>query len=388
MQERAFFNMKGYFFFIYFGLGGLFPLLTVYLQDDVGLTGSQIGVITSIGPVVMILSQPLWGMLSDYTKKPKFLLVIASIGAGATGLTYITAQDYAIFVGIAATLAVFQSALIPLSDSIAMNYVKKHGGDYGKIRMWGAVGFAIAVWVMGNLSDWFGLQVIFYGFALVLLISAFFSAGMPNEAASVKVDVKGGMKRLVKVDGFLLFLLITFLVYGPIMANNFYFGLLIQFAGGSLAGVGFAFLLAAGSEVPFMRWAGAWIQSRGILFILFAAAFISGIRWIFYATNPDPIWIYITTIMQGFSIGLFVPAALQYVTDIAPGEVKATAVSIYAAVGNGLGAFFFSISAGLIIDWFSIPAVYFFYGIMTLIGAFLLFILARRQPHVVKKPSV
>jgi MFS transporter, PPP family, 3-phenylpropionic acid transporter len=387
MQQRTFFNMKGYFFFIYFGLGGLFPLLTVYLQDDVGLSGAQIGVITSIGPVVMILIQPVWGMFSDYTKRPKLLLTVASVGAGLSGLTYVFAEEYFLFVTIAALLAVFQSAVIPLSDSIAMNYVRRHGGDYGKIRMWGAVGFAIAVWIMGNLSDIFGLQVIFYGFAIVLFISAFFSTGMPNETATAKVDLKGGMRRLIKVDGFILFLFITFLVYGPIMANNFYFGVLIQFVGGSLAGVGFAFLLAAGSEVPFMRWAGAWIYRRGILTILFAAALISGLRWIFYAAGPDPVWIYVTTIMQGFSIGLFVPAALQYVSEISPKEVRATAVSIYAAVGNGVGAFFFSMSAGLLIDWFSILAVYLFYGVCTLSGAFLLFVLVRKQPHIVRKPG-
>ncbi|SDO13215.1 MFS transporter, PPP family, 3-phenylpropionic acid transporter [Alkalicoccus daliensis] len=384
MKQRSFFSMKGYFFLLYFGLGGLFPLLTVYLQSDVGLSGAQIGVITSIGPVIMIMVQPLWGMLSDYTRKPKIILVIASIGAGCSGFTYLFAAEHFTFVIIASLVAVFQSAMIPLSDSIAMNYVKRNGGDYGKIRMWGAVGFAVAVWIMGNLSDLLGLEVIFYGFAIVLLMSSFFAANMPNEPAAPRVDVKEGMRQLVKVDGFILFLIITFLVYGPIMANNFYFGVLIQSVGGTLAGVGFAFLLAAGSEVPFMRWAGAWIQKRGILIILFSASFVSGARWIFYATGPDPSWIYITTVMQGFSIGLFVPAALQYVTDIAPKDVKATAVSIYAAVGNGIGAFFFSMTAGLLIDFHSILAVYLFYGIMTLTGTVLLFILARKQPHIVK----
>ncbi|MFC4737611.1 MFS transporter [Bacillus daqingensis] len=386
-QRNPVFYMKGYFFFIYFGFGGLFPLLTVYLQDEVQLSGAQIGVITSIGPIVMILIQPLWGMLSDYTKRPKLLLTVASVGAGVSGFTYLFAQEYIYFVLTASLIALFQSALIPLSDSIAMNYTKREGGDYGKIRMWGAVGFAVAVWIMGNASDLIGLEVIFYGFAAVLFAGALFSRHMPNEAGSTVVDVRGGMKRLMKVRGFPLFLVITFLVYGPIMANNFYFGVLIQFAGGTLAGVGFAFLLAAGSEVPFMRWAGAWIQRRGILTILFAAAFVSGVRWIFYSFEPDPVWIYATTIMQGFSIGLFVPAALQYVTEIAPAEVKATAVSVYAAVGNGVGAFFFSMSAGLLIDLHSILAVYLFYGVMTLIGAFLLFVLASRQPHIVKKES-
>lgn len=378
-QRRTFFNMKAFYFLVFFSFGGLFPLLTVYLQRDVGLSGSQIGVITSIGPIVMLLTQPVWGLLSDFTKRPRILLTVSVIGTGAVGFTYLFAEEYLLLVVIAAGLAVFQSAVVPLSDSMAMNYVQKNGGDYGNIRMWGAVGFAIAVWLMGNLSDWFGLSIIFYGFAIVLFISGFFSWGMPRESATAKVDIRAGMKQLVKVPGFMVFLVVTFLVFGPIMANNFYFGLLIQFAGGSLAGVGLAFLLAAGSEVPFMRWAGNWIHKRGILVILFVAAFASAIRWLFYATGPTPVFIYITTVMQGLSIGLFVPAALQYVSDMAPKEVKATAVAIYSAVGNGLGAWFFSISAGLIMEAFNIFTVYLFYGILTLLGAFLVLWMLKQQ---------
>jgi len=370
-QRRTFYNMKIFYFLAYFSFGGLFPLLTVYFQNDLQLSGSQIGLLTSIGPIVMLLTQPIWGILSDYTKRPKLLLTISVIGAGSIGFTYLFAENYVVLVSIAAGLAVFQSAIIPLSDSMAMNYVYKNGGDYGNIRMWGAVGFALAVWIVGMLSDWMGLSVIFYVFAIALFISATFSAGMPKESVMEKVDIIGGMRKLVKVPGFMMFLLVTFLVFGPIMANNFYFGLFIQFSGGSLAGVGFAFLLAAGSEVPFMKWAGDWIRRRGILVILFVAALASGIRWIFYFTGPTPEFIYMTTVIQGFSIGLFVPAALQYVTELAPIEVKATAVAIYSAVGNGLGAFFFSMSAGIIMDWYSILSVYLFYGVLTLVGALL-----------------
>lgn len=386
-ERRMFFNMKMFYFFAYFGFGSLFPLLSVYLQEEVGLRGSQIGVITSIGPIVMILVQPLWGMLSDVTKKPRLLLTFSVIGAGAVGFSYIFTDNYAVLVAVAAGVAVFQSAMIPLSDSMAMSYVRQNGGDYGSIRMWGAAGFAIAVWLMGTLSDLYGMQVIFYGFFIVLLISGYFAIGMPKETETTKVDLKNGLKKLTKIPEFMIFLIVTFLVFGPIMANNFYFGLLIQFAGGTLAGVGLAFLLAAGSEIPFMRVAGSWISRIGILGVLLIAAAASAVRWLYYGSGPSHEWIYVTTIIQGLSIGLFVPAALQYVSDLAPPEVKVTAVAIYSAMGNGVGAWFFSISAGMIMEWYSIISVYVFYGIMTGCGALLtLWMLYRQKKY--GKPSV
>lgn len=381
-EKRMFLNMKLFYFFAYFGFGGLFPLLSVYLQQDVGLRGSQIGVITSIGPIVMILIQPVWGMLSDVTKKPRLLLTFSVIGAGAVGFSYLFVEEYAILVAVAAGVAVFQSAMIPLSDSMAMSYVRQNGGDYGSIRMWGAAGFAVSVWLMGTLSDLYGMQVIFYGFFIVLLISAYFAAGMPKETETTKVDLKNGLKKLTTIPEFMIFLVVTFLVFGPIMANNFYFGLLIQFAGGTLAGVGLAFLLAAGSEIPFMRVAGNWISRMGILGVLLIAAGASAVRWLYYGTGPSHEWIYVTTIIQGLSIGLFVPAALQYVSDLAPAEVKVTAVAIYSAMGNGVGAWFFSISAGMIMEWSSIVTVYTFYGVMSAIGALLtLWMIVRQKKY-------
>ncbi|MBM7096372.1 MFS transporter [Bacillus sp. H-16] len=375
--------MRMFYFLSFFAIGGLFPLLSVYLQNEVGLSGGQIGTIMSIGPITMLVAQPLWGMISDYTRSPRILLTIAAIGTGAIGLMYTTTEVYPVLVFIAAFLALFQSAIIPLSDSMVMNHVHKNGGDYGRIRMWGAAGFALSVWVMGNLSDWFGPSIIFYAFALILWISAYFALKMPKESALPRVELFSGLKSLIKVPRFVLFLVVTFLVFGPIMANNFYFGLLIQFAGGSLAGVGLAFLLAAGSEIPFMRWAGELIQRQGIMVILFVAALVSGLRWLFYFLGPSPEIIYMTTVIQGLSIGLFIPAALQYVRNLAPEEVKATAVSLYAAVGNGLGAFFFTFFAGLIIDWQDILYVYLFYGVLTLIGALLLLVIMRMEKKII-----
>lgn len=52
-----------YYFLTFFSFGALFPLLTVYLQEDVGLTGSQIGMIMSISPVVIYLCTTFVGSI-------------------------------------------------------------------------------------------------------------------------------------------------------------------------------------------------------------------------------------------------------------------------------------------------------------------------------------
>ncbi|WNF36109.1 MFS transporter [Bacillaceae bacterium IKA-2] len=368
-------NVKKVYFLIFFSFGGLFPLLSVYLRNEVGLSGTEIGTIMSIGPIMMIFAQPIWGIVSDYTQKPRELLTGAMVVTGTVGLLYLVFTDYVAFIIIAALVALFQGAIVPISDSITFNYVQAKGGDYGSIRLWGAAGFAIAVLLMGSFSDLFGLSIIFYCFTLSLWLCAYFSRKMPKEGRLPKVDLKQGVKKLLASKQFILFMLATFFVFGPIFANNFYFGMLIQDVGGTLTGVGFAFLLAAGSEVPFMRWAGRWIERVGLLEILLIAAFVSSLRWFFYYFEPTPIVIYVTTVAQGFSIGLFIPAALQYVRQIAPQDVRVTAVSFYSAVGQGIGASFCTLMAGFLLDSYDIFTVYLLFGILTMLGVLTLLVL-------------
>ncbi|OYD07724.1 MFS transporter [Paludifilum halophilum] len=365
-------TFSAFFFLIFSGLGGFFPLLSVYFREEVQLNGTQIGMIMSLGPVVMMLVQPIWGMICDYTRRSNRVLTLAVGATGTLGLGYLLLDEYAWMLILAVVLAAFQAAIIPISDSIAMSYVHREGGDYGNLRLWGAVGFAVAAYCMGELSEAAGLTVIFYGFAGAMWLSVGVGLKLPREEVALNVDLRSGLRRLMRRPQFLLFLVTTFLVFGPVQANNFYFGLLIQDLGGSLAGVGLGFLLAAGTEAPFMKWAGGWIRRRGLIPVLLLAAVVSGSRWLFYAMEPSVVWVYISTVAQGLSVGLFIPAALQYVKEVAPREVQTTAIALYTAVGTGLGNWFFTLVGGFVIDGFHIFTAYLLYGILSLIGAAIL----------------
>ncbi|MFC3883279.1 MFS transporter [Bacillus songklensis] len=362
-----------FYFLVFFGIGGLFPLLSVYLSDVVGLSGAEVGTIMSISPVVMIFIQPLWGMIADYTQKPRLVLTLTLMGTGMVGYFFSFIEQYAAFLVIAALLAFFQSSIIPISDSIALNYVQKANGNYGAIRLWGAIGFAVSVLVVGRLAETFGLKIIFYVFAVVLFLAALFAWQLPKESQTLKVNLREDVSRLVKMPKFMLFLLATFLIFGPIYANNFYFSLYITGLGGTLTGVGLAFLFAAGSEAPFMKFASSWIQKLGILHILLLSSFIALVRWTLYFFEPSLTIVYATTILQGFSTGLFIPAALQYVRDLAPTNVRATAVSLYAAMGNGLGSWFCTFLGGLMLEKYTVSTVYGFFSVLTLVGCALTF---------------
>ncbi|MFX3623106.1 MAG: MFS transporter [Ectobacillus sp.] len=362
---------RGFYFFVFFGMGALFPLLGVYLKDYVKLSGVQIGNIMSVGPIVMIFIQPLWGILCDFTQKPRHILFFTLLLTGFMGVLYSTSVNYPILFIIAILLALGQSAIVPISDSITLSHVQKYGGNYGSIRLYGALGFAVAVLAAGKAGEYFGIYIIFYLFMAALFIAALLIWILPKEGGAMRVNIIEGCRHLMKKREFAVFLVCTFLIFGPIQANNTYFGLLITSLGGTLTGVGFAFLLAAGSEAPFMKAADFWIRKFGIERILIVAALISSVRWLFYFFEPPLTLVYATTVSQGLSIGLFIPAALQYVRELAPPPMQSTAVALYATAGGGFGAWFCTLVGGLLMDYFGVQMVYLAYALLTFCGVLL-----------------
>ncbi|MDR7073845.1 MFS transporter [Fictibacillus barbaricus] len=377
--DKTSFSLKGFYLFCFFGIGSLFPLLGVYFKEEVGLSGTEIGTLMSISPVVMIFAQPMWGMITDYSRRPRAVLSFCLLFTAFIGYSIHLLNAYLWLLLLLILFSFIQSALIPVSDSILLNYVQKENKQYGNYRLFGAIGFAIAVYIAGRFAEIYGVHIIFYLFSGVLILCIGFVSNMPKENQSLKTDLRKGIGQLAKMPSFIVFLSATFLVFGPIFANNFYFGFYIQETGGTLAGVGLAFLLAAGSEAPFMKFAGLTIKKWGIMPIMMFAATISALRWTFYFFEPSFPVVLATTVVQGFSVGLFIPAAMEYVRIYTPSEVRATAVSLYTAVGNGLGSWFCTFIGGAIFDKYSIFYTYLFFAVLTLAGLFMVMVLSRMQ---------
>lgn len=371
-------GIRIHYLVLFFSFGVLFPFLGPYFESELQFSGTQIGFLLSLNPIVLTIAQPIWGAITDYTQKPRLLLQIALLGTAFTTITFLFVSSYWSVVIAYIVLSLIQSALVPISDSLAIQYATTKGLEYGSFRLWGAIGFAFSVLIMGFITDQLGLQSIFIALILILLIAFLNSKVLPAYSAPLAaIQWKVGLARLLKMPQYLLFLLINFMIFGPIYANNSFFGFLILGIGGSLASLGWAFFLAAGSEAPFMKVAGTWIQRYGVMTMMIAAAAIATLRWGLYAFQPSLLVIFLLIFLQGFSTGLFIPASIQFVFTTTPREVQATAIAVYSAVGNGLGTWFCSLFGGWLYENYSIGTTYLFFTILSAVGLILLFVLRK-----------
>ncbi|HEU4965255.1 MAG TPA: major facilitator superfamily domain-containing protein 6 [Bacilli bacterium] len=374
-----------YYLLFFSAFGAMAPLLPLFLKEE-GLSGTQTGLIVAVGPVMTVLFQPVWGMLCDRFNAQRTVLMITLSLAAVLSALYPLAGGFLLFFLLFAGMSMFHSSGVPIVDSIALNYVHQHGGDYGSLRLWGAIGFAAASWAAGRLAEGVGLSVIFWFYAAAYVLCVLLTPKLPRESNRMgSVDLRKGLKVLLGHPRFLLFCLATFLIFGTIQANNSYYGIFFTEIGGTVAGVGLSFLIAAGSEAPVMRLAGPLVRRFGLLPMLVIAGLISSLRWIFYGTEPSSTLVLSLLFVQGLSVGLYIPAAAQYVREIAPEGIKVTALGIYSAIGNGLGSMAGTMVGGYLLDRAGIFQTYTFFGIASLVGVGAILVLMLMNK---KRPSL
>lgn len=380
-MTRAYFYLSALYVFTYYGYGAFFPLISQYYKS-IHLTGTQIGTISSITPIVSIVAQPIWGMICDRYSIRKPVLIGTLLLSAMISLLFTLVSSYAWILFLFTIFSVFQCAIVPISDSIALSYAKKENMQFGNIRMWGAVGFAVAVFFTGAAVEKWGPDAIFYCFAAALVISLIFLRKIIDTSGEFSSNnVFSGLGELLRLPRFLMFLMSSFFIFGAINANNIWFSLYYQEIGGSVAGIGLAFLLFAGSEAPFMKVATAFTRRFGMEITLLLAGTVSAVRWLWYGTAPSTNLILCLFFIQGISVGFYLATAAQFVRENTPESLQVTALAIFTSMGHGLGSMANNLLGGIIMDRWGILTTYTFFGLSTVVGLIPLVYLTVKRPR-------
>jgi MFS family permease len=152
----------GAYYFAYFAYVGAYsPYITLYLKD-IGMTAAQIGLLYSIPQVMRIVGPGAWGHLADHTGRPYTILRLATVCslAGFAGVYF--GSTFAWLFVVLAVMHFFTSAQMPLVEAITLDLVRETPGQYGRIRVWGSVGFIVAVMGLGVALDYLPVGVVLH----------------------------------------------------------------------------------------------------------------------------------------------------------------------------------------------------------------------------------
>ncbi len=140
-----------YFWYFAF-IGAFLPYFALYLQS-IGLSASRIAVLMSLGQLMRLLAPLLWSWLADSGGRRVRIVIASTAAALASYSVVFLTQD---FVGLLIGMAVlhfFWSASLPLVEALTLGHLAANPERYGRIRLWGSIGFILAVLGVGMLLD-------------------------------------------------------------------------------------------------------------------------------------------------------------------------------------------------------------------------------------------
>ncbi|KFL44291.1 MFS transporter [Lysinibacillus sp. BF-4] len=370
-------RLKG-FNLVYFGMLALFiPFLPVFLSEQ-GLTTKQIGFIVGTGGFVTIVTQPLWGMISDKTKAMRNVLLVLLTLATILGYLLFTAEQFGMLVAFSMGVYFFLMAIDPLTESLNFTIAERAKISYGAIRTYGALGYALASLAAGYVMNWFGMSSIAIFFVVLGVLGIAIMTTMPNVAASSSPVTLGALTTFFKDKKTVLFLLLVFMSSVPARMNDTFLGVHIRALGGSTEQVGQAFFFAAGSEIIVFALSFWWLRKGKELLTITFAAFFFFVRFFVSAFVTDPQILAFVQVLQMLTFPIFYTAAIQYLYRIVPVEWRATGQTILALLFFGLSGIIASYAGGVLYDAVSGQTFYFVLASISFISTLFGLILYRK----------
>ncbi len=344
--------------FTYFAASAiLFPLFTLYLSRS--FTPDQIGILMAIVPVSMIFFQPIWGKIaSRFEIQPILVLNLSLAAVSAVGLIFVkTFIEYFIVLSI---YSVFVVSILPLIDALVLSTDSKH---YGNIRLWGSIGYGLAVFFNGTFkSNLLG----FWSFILhicFLIITIIFVLNIPRVPLSKvtrnnKRDSSGKKPSPFLNKQFLVMVTASLMLGITTKAYDSFFPIGLTALHASDLLLGSSWIIEIIPEVIIFIILDKLDSKVPSKIIMVTGIFIWALRMAILSIFPV-LWVWISTQpLNSLAFCFWYFGTNKTLNTTLTSDQRIQGISIFWAITYGVGGVVGSLISGFIVNKFGIPILF------------------------------
>jgi PPP family 3-phenylpropionic acid transporter len=326
---------KIYYFCHFAAMAGFAPFLALHYRD-LGLSEQTIGLLTGLPPLLTLFVAPIWGALADATQRHQRLLQTAIGGMGLTILCFALVENPVWLLPLVLSYALFSAPIIPLVDNAVLALLGENRARYGRLRLWGALGWGVAGTALGMAIDRFGAGWGFYG-ALVFLAGGLLATrALQVTPAAIGQPFWQGIRFFVTSKPWLVFLITIFLNgMAAGVGNNFLFLYLDELAATETL-MGLTLFVATVSELPIFFYGDRLLNRLGARGLLLLSLGASVIRMVGYALMPAAWVVLPLQLLHGLTFSAMWVAGVAYANRAAPTGMGATAQGLLSGVSMGM----------------------------------------------------
>ena len=362
-------RLSGFYFFYYATVGAFMPYWSPYLEAR-GFSAVQIGVAYALMGVTRSIMPIAWGWWADVS------------GRRMTTIRWAVLVSLALFICIpfssgvfAITLfmtaySIFWHALLSQFEVVALIHLLPYRGDYSRVRLWGSVGFVVAVLGLGPILDALGilpLPWLVCALFAAMAVSAWQVPEVPAPAAAHadSTPILDVLKRPA-VQALLAACLLSQLSFAPYY--NF-FTLFLERHQYTRGMAGFLWALAVLAEIGLFLAMGRLIAAFGSRRLMLAVLIATAARWALTPLLVDSLpLLVLLQLSHALTFGAYHALAVYYVQRYFPGSMQGRGQAFYNAAAYGVGGSVGSLASGYIWQHLSPEAVFYAAALAALAG--------------------
>lgn len=373
-EKPPYWRLSSFYFFYFAFIGAYNSYFGLYLQS-LEFSALMIGVVISMMQIMRIFAPYLWGSLADrWGRRTPLIRMSVTMGL-LCFIPLFFIERFTPMLGVIAVLALFWSAALPLTESLTLEHLRTQPERYGRIRLWGSLGFIVVVATVGNLLDHTPAVAVLWSCVALLAGTALAAMAMPETPVQHVSHAPEPLLPLLRRPEVMCVLVACFFMsvaHGPLYV---FYSIHLVDHGYSKTAVGLLWALGVVAEIGVFIWMPQILRRwslRGLFLFSFAAA---GLRFLLIAWGVESLTLVLfAQLLHGATFGICHATAMSALSRWFGPRHQGRVQGLYGSVSFGAGGLVGAlISSGL---WQPIGAgwVYTFAALAGVCGFFLIFI--------------
>lgn len=361
-------------FLQFFIWGSWLISLSAYMMNKLHFTGGEVGAIYATAGLASLFMPGLLGVVADRWINAERLLGICHLIGGVLLFLASTMTDPDAMYWIMLLNAMVFMPTIALNNTVSYTILKQNGldviKDFPPIRVWGTVGFIIAMWVI-DLTGWSVSSMQLYLASFSAFVLGLYAFTMPACPPS-KLEKKRSLVSSLGLDAIVLFKkpkIAVFFLFAMLLGaalqitNTFGQPFLEDFAKNpefqnlfAVTHPGILMSVSQISETLFILAIPFFLRRFGIKTVVLMSIFAWVLRFALFGLGDPGNGLYLlilSMIIYGVAFDFFNISGSLFVENEAQPEIRASAQGLFMIMTNGIGAFIGGRASGLVVDMFT-----------------------------------
>ncbi|KUJ71903.1 MFS transporter [Thiomicrospira sp. WB1] len=358
MSQSAPFYRQAYpklsaFYLVYFMLfGALIPYISLYYQS-LSFSAIEIGQLMAVFIGTKIVAPNLLGWLADRMYGPIVWLRVCGLLTALFSLGWLVTQSYWGLLLTVFGFSFFFHAALPLFEAYTFSVLHGQKALYGRVRLWGSIGFILAVLWGGWQLDWLSeasLPWLLVSLAWGIWLATFWVRA--DHAVSQSHHVTEGFVRVLKRPWVWSLLLVSGLIQFSHGTYYSFYSIFLTDFGYSKTLVAWLWAIGVIAEIAVFFWMRPLFARHSVRALLLLSLVLTAIRWAMIPLVPDSLGLLVVAqTLHAASYGLFHAAAIYLIDHYFIGPNQSRGQALYASFSHGLGGALGMLVAGYSWEW-------------------------------------